>query len=164
MSETGAGPQPSDDSAADGPRRWSSRTENAPRDCGGCNACCTAMRVTALGKPAGTPCPHQNEHGCGIYPDRPSTCRQWFCMWVRDDKGLFAEHHRPDKLGVFFTASRPSGQTGQQRLYAHEIRPNAAAENDADRVIQYLRRFVAVEIIPYRAPSQPTLTIHGRAV
>jgi len=128
------------------------RTDDAPRDCGGCNVCCTAMHVKPLEKPAGTPCAHQADAGCGIYRQRPTVCRNWFCLWVRDGRGLFSDEHRPDRLGVFFTASDPEPDTGRQTIYAHEVRAEAASEPAARAVIQHLRQAVPVSVLPYRPP------------
>ena len=139
------------------------RTQNAPRDCGGCSVCCTAMRVTALEKPAGRRCEHQTPAGCGRYEDRPAACRDWFCMWVRDGRGLFSDAERPDRLGVFFTATRAGPGTGRQTIHAHETRPAAAAEPAARRRIAFLRRFAPVEVVPCRTDPQPTpRPSHGR--
>jgi len=131
-------------------------TEDAPRDCGGCNVCCTAMRVAPLNKPAGTPCEHQTDRGCGIYRERPSACRAWFCMWVRDPGRIFNDAHRPDRLGVFFTASGPDPETGKQTIYVHEVRPDAAADPDARAVIDFLAGVAPVQVIPYRPPRNET--------
>ena len=137
------------------------KTENAPRDCGGCNVCCTAMRVTPLDKPAGTPCRHESPQGCGIYQTRPEVCRVWFCLWVRDDRSIFNDDHRPDQLGVFFTASEPNPRTGAQSIRAHEIRPAAAEEPEAAKVIEHLRQFAPVIVLPYRPPITD-VTVDGR--
>ncbi len=144
-----------------------SHTEDAPRDCGGCNVCCTAMRVAPLDKPAGTPCPHACETGCGIYHDRPSVCRVWFCMWVRDPGRIFTDAHRPDRLGVFFTASTPDPRKGgSQTIYAHEVKPDAAAGREARQMIAFLANAAPVQVVPYRPPAeQPiTLTHEGRDI
>lgn len=141
----------------------SGKTENAPRDCGACNVCCTAMHVKPLDKSPGTPCEHQSESGCGIYADRPSVCRGWFCIWVRDPGRLFDDSHRPDRLGLFFTASDPEPATGRQFIFAHEVRPAAADEWAAQNVIRHLRQVAPVKVLPYRPPkpSYTTLTIGG---
>jgi hypothetical protein len=127
------------------------------------------MRVTALNKPAGQPCVHQTESGCGNYENRPEVCRVWDCLWIRDTIGLFAEHHRPDRLGMYFSPSRADPDTGRQTLYAHQVRPGAALEPEAQRVVQWLRRFAEVEVLPYRHPPNENdrpvrLTHNGRAV
>ncbi len=142
-------------------------TENAPRDCGSCNVCCTAMHVRALNKPPGERCQSQGPTGCGIYADRPAACREWFCLWVRDPGQVFDTTHRPDRLGVFFTASPPDGQTGRQRMYAHEVRPGAAHEPKAAQAIGFLERVAPVQIIPFagdRPPAVTQVTLRGRDV
>lgn len=54
------------------------------RECGACTACCTHLRIEDpdLRKLAGTPCQNLSTgNGCSIYPDRPQTCRNWYCGW-----------------------------------------------------------------------------------
>ncbi len=71
------------------------------RECGTCNACCTALTVNdgGLFKPQGIPCPNLTQAGlCGIYEDRPSDCAAFYCgyrrlKWVKDTL-------RPDQSGV----------------------------------------------------------------
>lgn len=141
----------------------------ADRGCDGCNVCCTAMKVTPLNKPAGSDCLHQNETGCGIYSRRPTACRAWYCMWIRDHGNVFSDHHRPDKLGVFFTASAPDARTGQQTIFAHEVYPHAAETPEPQHVIRQLAIFAPVQIVP--APTTATeatqtapLTYQGQAL
>ena len=127
------------------------------------------MRVTALGKPAGEPCAHQTEAGCGIYGRRPDVCEAWDCLWIRDTIGLFSEAERPDRLGVFFSPSAPDPETGRQKLYAHQVRSGAALEPAVRRVIERLQRYAAVEVLPFRPArgggGRPVgLTHEGRAV
>jgi Fe-S-cluster containining protein len=141
----------------------SSRQANPPempssRQCGPCNLCCTAMHVAALDKPAGTPCEHQGKAaggGCGVYDHRPSVCRNWYCMWVRDNGKVFADDERPDKLGVFFTAGRkqstpssrlaslttPLAETDEHVIYVHPVRANGERSVAARVVINRMRRY-----------------------
>lgn len=72
----------------------------ADRVCGECTACCTVLTVDTsdFKKPAGTPCVHLAEHGCGIHAVRPYICRTWFCGWRRV-AGL-PEAARPDRSGL----------------------------------------------------------------
>ncbi len=131
------------------------------RSCGDCDVCCTAMNVTALNKPAGTRCKHMKTAGCSIYLDRPATCRDWYCMWVRDRHGIFSEAERPDRVGLFLTASRPDPD-GQQTIYAHPIRPDALQRDPARRLLSRLRQFVTVCELPYRSEaSRIALTFEG---
>lgn len=138
-------------------------TQDAPRDCGGCNVCCTAMKVAALDKPAGLTCTHQGPAGCGIYPQRPEVCRSWFCMWVRDDKDIFTDAQRPDRLGLFFTASPPDRITRQQVVFAHEIAPDSARRPKAIEAIEYLRQFVPVQVVEFGYLPATPLTLNGQA-
>lgn len=131
-----------------------------PRECGPCNVCCQAMQVTALDKPAGMACQHMTDHGCGIYAQRPKTCRDWHCMWIRDRNGVFTEQERPDRAGVFFTASRPTGPNQKQIVFAHPVRPDAATHGTGAAVIQRLQQFVPVKVLDYHPPVQPTQLTH----
>lgn len=70
--------------------------------CGECTACCTAIEVRALNKPAGETCEHVCEGGCSIYHDRPDACKKAACMWLQ---GLITKitpnwmQKRPDMVG-----------------------------------------------------------------
>lgn len=114
------------------------------------------MRIPSLQKPAHQACAHECPAGCAIYEDRPVECRQWYCLWVRDDGRTFADHHRPDRLGVFFTASRPDPLTGVQIVSVHETLPGIADTPEPQEVISFLRQFMPVQIL--RATTVP-LTI-----
>jgi hypothetical protein len=55
------------------------------RSCGTCNLCCKVYSIKELSKPAGRWCSHcVRETGCGIHPDRPRSCREFFCSWLVD--------------------------------------------------------------------------------
>lgn len=104
------------------------------RRCGPCAACCTVLTVPGV-SPAGQPCPHLAEQGCGIYAQRPDVCRTWSCQWIQDNlhrkpARLFLDSERPDRLGVMFDI------TPDARLVAHELRPGAfdAAAGTMERV------------------------------
>jgi len=85
----------------------------AARTCGDCTLCCKLMAISALGKPAGTWCPHcAVGHGCRIYPDRPPECRTFACGWLVDPK--LGEEWRPSRSHIVLVASQ-----GQNRLAAH---------------------------------------------
>ncbi len=72
----------------------------ADRDCGDCTACCTELTVDTpeFAKPAGTPCIHLCEQGCGIHAVRPRICRTWFCAWRR--VASLPDAARPDRSGL----------------------------------------------------------------
>lgn len=55
------------------------------RSCGTCNLCCKVYLIRELSKPAGQWCAHcVRGSGCGIHPDRPASCREFFCSWLVD--------------------------------------------------------------------------------
>jgi len=73
------------------------------RRCGGCTACCASMGVREFGKPMWAVCQHREGDGCGIYQDRPASCREFECLWKQGNlEG--DERRRPDNLGLMFTA------------------------------------------------------------
>jgi hypothetical protein len=71
-----------------------------PRACDDCTACCTTMAVPELAKPSGTPCPHLTASGCGIYAERPVSCRHFRCAWLARDSALLTTALRPDRSGL----------------------------------------------------------------
>ncbi len=84
-------------------------TDGAPRrKCGDCTLCCTVMGVTDLEpvKEAGVRCSHVCSRGCRIYQDRPTTCREFACVWVQ---GGLPKAMRPDKVAMVFTVT-PDGE------------------------------------------------------
>jgi hypothetical protein len=55
--------------------------------CGECNLCCKLMRVDEVETPRGRWCKHAKPgHGCGIYADRPTPCREYECLWLQAKK------------------------------------------------------------------------------
>lgn len=132
---------------------------DSARQCGSCNVCCAAMKVTALNKPAGVRCEHMTDRGCGNYAHRPQVCRTWYCMWVRDGGRVFHESERPDKIGVFFSADKE----GEAVVYAHETEPGSSQRPQATAAIERLAQFLPVQLIPARRPTTP-LTRDGQPV
>jgi len=66
------------------------------RNCGGCTMCCKLLRVEELGTPPLSWCPHcVATSGCGIYADRPTECRQFYCEYLLD--GALGEHWKPSR-------------------------------------------------------------------
>jgi hypothetical protein len=70
------------------------------RQCDGCQVCCVAFEVQdpTLNKPAGTPCPHLNGHGCSIHEWRPQPCRNFLCLWRL--MPTLPDYWRPDLSGI----------------------------------------------------------------
>ena len=75
-----------------------------PNACGPCTLCCKVfgIRDIDLIKPKDVWCPHATKgQGCGIYADRPASCREFTCLWLH---GNMDASLRPDKIhGVLST-------------------------------------------------------------
>jgi hypothetical protein len=115
-------------------------TMTTERVCGTCNACCKAVGVADLTppKPPHVWCPHalRPGKGCGIYAQRPTSCRVFSCAWL---VGMFPEESmRPDRCHVVITLTehteaeqavfRKLGATHVQfGMSFHELRPGAGA-------------------------------------
>jgi uncharacterized protein len=77
------------------------------RVCGSCSLCCKLFEVGELLKPRDTWCRHVVfGKGCGLHPNWPKTCNDFFCMW-RDEraKAALTDDVRPDKCGVVLVAA-----------------------------------------------------------
>jgi Fe-S-cluster containining protein len=49
-----------------------------PISCFQCGTCCIAPDISTLGKGVGERCAHlTDDQTCGIYPDRPTVCRDY---------------------------------------------------------------------------------------
>ncbi|MFW5653290.1 MAG: hypothetical protein ACOC0P_04520 [Planctomycetota bacterium] len=122
------------------------------RSCGSCSACCISLYIRSLAKPAGEPCSYLKSPtggGCTIHGSRFPVCREFFCMWIRDKRGLLREEHRPDKLGLILTAAAPDEQ-GRQTIHAHEVWADASEQSEAKEVIAFLRQFAPVDVHFFR--------------
>lgn len=82
------------------------------RSCGPCQECCESIAVRELGKPYHKRCVHQCESGCGVYPTRPVSCREYACVWL---VGGGNKEDRPDLSKVLVEANVESSDG---RLYA----------------------------------------------
>jgi hypothetical protein len=76
-------------------------TRHDKRSCGSCAACCGGWLHLVVGQRIvdGASCPHSTGHSCGIYGDRPFTCRDFACAWLKPGSVL-PSGYRPDKVGV----------------------------------------------------------------
>jgi Fe-S-cluster containining protein len=65
------------------------------------------MGVQELKKPVNKWCNHcVTGRGCGIYGERPGTCREYECLWLNSQSQKGKElpaQFRPDKLGCVFS-------------------------------------------------------------
>ncbi len=137
------------------------------RECGECNVCCRTLYVRDLNKPAGVACKFLTPSGCSVYQHRWDVCKGFVCMWLRDHHGLFADHHRPDQLGLILVG-KSDDDTGQTRFVAHEVWPEAAQSPEAQRVIEFLAQFGPVKTVPAAQPKDQlhdiTLTVNGKVI
>ncbi len=74
------------------------------RKCGDCNLCC---KIPHILKPKNFKtkmyswCKHcEIGVGCKIYNDRPKTCKDFICAWL---KGIVPEEWKPNKVGFYIT-------------------------------------------------------------
>jgi hypothetical protein len=62
------------------------------------------MAIEELAKPISSWCPHcKPGHGCLIYPDRPTECRTFNCLWLVDDQ--LDQRWKPSKSKLVLTTS-----------------------------------------------------------
>lgn len=67
------------------------------KNCGACTKCCAALEVPEIGKKKGQACPNLTDKGCGIYNDRPQSCRDFTCGFLAFE--FFKPRLRPDRCG-----------------------------------------------------------------
>jgi hypothetical protein len=71
------------------------------KPCAGCTACCHLPGVAEIGLKPFERCQHERGFpwvpGCGIYADRPSSCRTWSCQYALEG---WDDELRPDRCGV----------------------------------------------------------------
>lgn len=118
------------------------------RSCGSCTACCTALGVPELGKSTYRRCTHLCDNGCGIYTERPGSCRTFECQWLRGllelDDGIDMDL-RPDACGVIFDY-QPGSAFGE--LYtAWEMTAGASAAGPAGQVVEELAEHFLVLVV-----------------
>jgi hypothetical protein len=66
------------------------------RACGACMMCCKVPAIEEFAKPPGVWCRHAaSGKGCNIYPERPGSCRAFYCLWMQDES--FGPEWKPDK-------------------------------------------------------------------
>jgi len=132
------------------------RTRSSPvRECGSCSACCGVLAVAELEKGTYEACTHVCTRGCGIYAERPGSCRSFECQWLRGtlevdggvDLGL-----RPDACGVIFEY-QPETAFGEAYA-AWEVEPGASARGHARSIIEGLEERFLVVIMTHRPDGE----------
>ena len=118
------------------------------RECGSCSACCTVMGVPEIGKGTYETCEHLCGVGCGIYAERPASCRTFACQWLRgalEVDGAIDTGMRPDACGVIFDY-QPDTVFGEV-FTAWEVEPGASASGYARSIIEGLQERFLVMIM-----------------
>jgi hypothetical protein len=81
------------------------------RSCGTCMMCCKVPAIAEFAKPPGVWCKHAvSGKGCGVYADRPASCRAFYCSWMQDES--FGPDWKPEKskFVVYMQANAPNLQ------------------------------------------------------
>ena len=104
------------------------------RACDDCQACCVALPIEDLAKPAGMSCSQLCETGCIIYSTRPPVCSSFKCLWLF---GQFKNKDRPDKSGLVLARVLVDGG---QVTKAWELRPGAAKTVTGRRLLRAARQ------------------------
>lgn len=74
--------------------------------CGECNGCCIPFQIDEIKKKDDTRCVYlqSSEEGCcSIYQNRPKTCKDFECEWLRGKIERGQLRYRPDNLGLVVT-------------------------------------------------------------
>lgn len=125
------------------------------RTCGNCTACCFVKAVRELGKPSQTACRHLCGGGCGVYADRPRSCRDYACLW-RQGMVDGDERRRPDRLGVIIDYEPFARIPGTIRLVVWELVPGAAQSEKVRYVVDRLvRTHKQIKAVAYCQAGQP---------
>jgi len=106
------------------------------------------IAVHELDKRAYEPCTHLCASGCGIYAERPASCRTFECQWLRgalEVDGSVDLALRPDACGVIFDY-RPDTAVGEM-FTAWEVEPGASASGPARSIIEGLEERFPVVIV-----------------
>jgi hypothetical protein len=104
--------------------------------------------VHELAKGTYETCEHLCEAGCGIYAERPGSCRKFECQWLRgvlEVDGTVDTALRPDACGVIFDY-RPDTAFGEL-FTAWEVEPGRSASGHARSIIQELEERFLVMIV-----------------
>jgi hypothetical protein len=97
------------------------------------------IAVHEIGKGPYEACTHLCKAGCGIYVDRPGSCRTFECQWLRgvlEVDGTIDDGLRPDSCGVIF-GYQPETVFGEV-FEAWEVEAGASASGPARDIIRGL--------------------------
>lgn len=112
------------------------------RKCGACTLCCTTLAVPELDKPNGVRCVHLTDEGCGIYEDRPPSCRTFECAWLRG--GGDGIYQRPDFTGGVLTVEKDMSPDDLGEALVIYEDPNGKAALRSNYVMGILKQAMAM--------------------
>lgn len=107
------------------------------RECGPCSECCYALGVHELPKLDFAHCKHEKSSkkgGCAIYGTRPTSCREFRCLWLA---GSFDRKDRPDRIGIVFGTAH---MQGTEVVMAWVRKPGADKVGRGQELINMLAR------------------------
>jgi hypothetical protein len=96
----------------------------AGRSCGACTLCCKVLAIDELHKPHGEWCPHAKPgRGCGIYTERPGSCREFHCGWLVSEGLSEAWFPANSKIVLMYTENGITAVVDAGRPDAWKIAP-----------------------------------------
>ena len=131
------------------------------RQCAGCTMCCKVMRVPELPKKINVWCTHcVLGQGCGIYETRPSSCREFNCLYLsnptltpiwKPSECKFVMRFEPGgggRISIHVDAKRPDAWRQEPFLSTFHEWARIGVEHQA-QVVVFVGRHVYV-IVPDR--------------
>ncbi len=106
------------------------------------------MSVREIAKGMYEACEHLCGAGCGVYAERPGSCRTFECQWLRgalEVDGVIETAMRPDACGVIFHYQSES--TFGEVFMACEVEPGASGNGLAKSIIEGLAKRFLVMIV-----------------
>ena len=133
----------------------------AEHGCGDCRACCVHLPIAAgevcdNAKPAGVDCPHLADKGCGIYQQRPESCRRFRCVWHMEPS--WPQTWRPERSGLL--CLREEIDDGLSAALVYEIERDAIARPTTKSILAKLQESTAVVALVNLQRQRQLL--HGR--
>jgi hypothetical protein len=140
------------------------RRKQNSRQCGGCTACCSTLGVRELALRPFHACLHICETGCSIYPDRPTSCREWSCMWLLTPD--LPDAMRPDRCGVVINPDPEMIKLDGKELPAYELymlpeRADAMKNQEVQRLVEKITGRLKTARKPLEAVRQSTKLVRA---
>lgn len=121
------------------------------KTCGGCTLCCKLLSVDEIDKPHSVWCRHCDKgRGCGIYPDRPQSCRDFSCLWLKSKE--MGEDLRPDRIRAVLDSD---GDGDAIVVHIDPGYPDAHRKNPLHRILSLAAAKGRVVVIANGARRKP---------